>query len=365
MFDIEIEIGELPLPVNNKPAFYVITRIVFILFFSLILLTTSAAVAAKVTLRWDPSNPVPQGYRVFAREVDQAYNYSQPAWAGKKTTCTIYNLDKNTEHFFVVRAHDGNEESSDSNEVHWVPPGSGRDVTPPAWNGATTGIGLAVDSETGGSVTVEFDRARDGVDGRNLKFNVYFAPSKSWDNADWTGNSVIADAAVGAGSTFTHAVTTSGLTNNVRYTFGVRAEDQSGNEDANTRILKATPTVRQTASYNLMLSQIPSRSNAVYLDDAQIVGNIYVFVEPTTNIQRVEFLIDGVSRHTEYSAPYDLSGGETAAANPFDAKGLSNGYHTFSARITKTNGSRETISADVYVNSLNIPAIDKYLSNPV
>ena len=134
---------------------------------------------------------------------------------------------------------------------------------------------------------MEFDTARDGVDGRNLRFNVYYAASGSWNNTDWTRNSVVADAAVGSGSTFTHAVSLSGLTNGVSYTFGVRAEDQSGNEDGNTRTLRATPTVRQTSStYNLMLSQRQNRSDAVYLDDAGVVGNVYVFVEPTTNIQQ-------------------------------------------------------------------------------
>ena len=100
-----------------------------------------------------------------------------------------------------------------------------------------------------------------------------------------------------------------------------------------------------------MISTYRTRSNPKPLDGATVSDTIYVFVEPTTNIQRVEFLIDGVSRHTEYSAPYDLSGGETAAANPFDSKGLSNGYHTFSVRIKKTNNIIEKINARVLLQN--------------
>ena len=339
----------------KKQAFYKTTRIVFILFSLFILMSTSTAVAASVTFRWDPVVPRPDSYRLYAREAGQAFNYNSYDWSGSTTTCTINNLDDQTGHYFVVRARDNGLESANSNQVYLAPAASGSssgDSAPPSWNGATNGIGLVEDNGTGGRVTVQFDTARDGVDRTNLKFNVYYAASGSWNNTDWTRNNVVADAGVGSGSTFTHAVSLSGLTNGVSYTFGVRAEDQSGNEDGNTHTLRATPTVRQTSStYNLMLSQRQNRSDAVYLDDAAVASNIYVFVEPTTNIRSVEFLIDGVLRRTENVAPFDLSGGSLTSANPFNSNGLSNGYHTFSARITKTNGSRETISAEAYVGA--------------
>jgi hypothetical protein len=164
----------------------------------------------------------------------------------------------------------------------------------------------------------------------------------------------VANAAVHTGSTFAHAATISGLNNNVSYTFGVRVEDQSGNEDANTGTLKATPTLVQTQStYNLMLSYAANRSGAVFLNDAAVEGNVYVFVAPTTNIKQVKFYIDGTLHQTENIAPYDLAGSADSGsgANPFNTKNLSDGYHTFSAQVIKTNGSSETISADVYVNT--------------
>ncbi|MFO7716329.1 fibronectin type III domain-containing protein [Desulfosarcina sp.] len=340
---------------NGKPEHHQIGRIGSILcsLFTLLILSASAAMAANVTLRWDPNDHTPEGYRVFARRSDQLYDYSRPDWEGTASSCTISNLEDRTEYYFVVRAYDSSLESADSEEVHYIPPISfdqTQDITAPSWDGATTGIGLTTDTGSGGRVTVEFDTAGDGEEGMDLRFNVYYALSRSWNNADWTSNSVIADAAVTAGSTFAHAVMVSGLTNGALYTFGVRVEDQSGNEDGNTRTLKATPTVRQTSSaYCLMLSAKPDRSTAVYLDDAGVEGNIYVFVEPITDIRRVEFFIDGVLHQTENYAPYDLAGGISNWAKPFNTGNLSNGYHTFSGRITKTNGSRETISADVQV----------------
>ena len=108
---------------KKKQALYNITRIVSILFsLFILLLTTSAAEASSVTLRWDPISGSSDGYRVFARESGQGYNYSQHAWQGSASTCTVNNLQDQTEYYFVVRAFDGSITSTNSNEVHYVPP---------------------------------------------------------------------------------------------------------------------------------------------------------------------------------------------------------------------------------------------------
>ncbi len=228
-----------------KKSFYKITGIVPILVALCLPLATTAARAAGVTLRWDPNTPTPEGYRAFARRSDQAYNYSRPDWEGSAVTCNLNNLEEQAEYYFVVRAYDGYAESADSDEVRYVPSQSakpGADTTSPSWNRATLGIGLAADAASGGRVTVEFDTARDKVDDADLKFNVYYEARASWDNGDWTNNSVVVDAAVSPGSTFAHSISVRGLSNGVAYTFGVRAEDQSGNEDTNTTTMTATPS---------------------------------------------------------------------------------------------------------------------------
>ncbi len=78
--------------------------------------------AANVSLRWDPNHPTPEGYRVFARKGHQIYNYSQPDWEGTAASCTLDNLEGQTEYYFVVRAYHRGLESADSDEVHYIPP---------------------------------------------------------------------------------------------------------------------------------------------------------------------------------------------------------------------------------------------------
>ena len=115
------------------------------------------------------------------------------------------------------------------------------DTTAPAWD-SVAGIGSATDTQAGGSVTIEFGSATDDVDGSNVRYNVYYAQSGSWDNSDWSNNSVLLNVTPTAGATYANAYTVGGLTNGSAYTFGVRVADQSGNEDANTNMAIATPT---------------------------------------------------------------------------------------------------------------------------
>lgn len=73
-----------------------------------------------VTLAWDPNAEEDLGgYRIYAREESEAYNYSQPEWAGMDTQCIVQGFDEYESYYFVVRAVDaeGNE-SGDSNEVY-------------------------------------------------------------------------------------------------------------------------------------------------------------------------------------------------------------------------------------------------------
>jgi chitinase len=88
----------------------------------LIVLTAPVVPAASVTIRWDPNHPAPDGYRVFARKIDQAYDFSRPDWEGATASCTLHHLEGQYEYFFVIRAYDGALESSNSDEAHYVPP---------------------------------------------------------------------------------------------------------------------------------------------------------------------------------------------------------------------------------------------------
>jgi hypothetical protein len=89
-------------------------------------LKASLAFSAPVTLAWDaPTDSSIEGYMVFSRLADQAYDYNAPCWQGSATTCTLSDLDFSLPTYFVVRAYDvsGNM-SADSNEAVYNPPQS-------------------------------------------------------------------------------------------------------------------------------------------------------------------------------------------------------------------------------------------------
>jgi chitinase len=95
---------------------------VFFLSFVIVAVGATAAWSASVSLRWDPNDPTPQGYRIFAREGSQSYNYSNPIWQGSQTTHTLIGLKEGVTYSFVVRAFEGDLESLDSDEVSYTPP---------------------------------------------------------------------------------------------------------------------------------------------------------------------------------------------------------------------------------------------------
>jgi len=85
----------------------------------LLLLAPQSVTALDVTLLWGAARePGLAGYRVFVRQEGERYNYRRPAWEGPETSCTIHNLDDETNYCFVARAFDtsGNV-SRNSNEA--------------------------------------------------------------------------------------------------------------------------------------------------------------------------------------------------------------------------------------------------------
>jgi hypothetical protein len=106
------------------------------------LVPAHSSFALDITLAWDPSTSGVDGYKAFYREAGYAYDYSQPAWEGWETTCTIYGLDDETTYYFVVRAYNELGESGNSNEASTVGAGFGPGT------GLGTGVGIA--AEAGG-----------------------------------------------------------------------------------------------------------------------------------------------------------------------------------------------------------------------
>jgi len=83
-----------------------------LLVFLISLVSAGIAHAFDISFAWDTNTePDLAGYRVFAREEGQNYDYNYPDWDGTETTCTLYGLDDTTTYYFVSRAYDiyGNE----------------------------------------------------------------------------------------------------------------------------------------------------------------------------------------------------------------------------------------------------------------
>ena len=74
------------------------------------------AVDAILAWDYDTSSDV-LGFRVYIRQEDQSYDYSDIAWEGIDTTYTISGLDLNRVYCFVVRAYNEYGESPDSAEL--------------------------------------------------------------------------------------------------------------------------------------------------------------------------------------------------------------------------------------------------------
>jgi hypothetical protein len=79
------------------------------------------AMAASVHLKWDPTDPAPDGYRVLIRAAGSTYNYNTPVWIGTDSDCQLKDLPPGTTYYMVVRAYVGDVQSSDSNEVSYPP----------------------------------------------------------------------------------------------------------------------------------------------------------------------------------------------------------------------------------------------------
>jgi hypothetical protein len=83
----------------------------------LVTLISTSAIAASVTLAWDPNDPTPDGYIIHIRVDGNSYNYNAPVWIGTATSCHVDGLIPGTTYFIVVRAYVGELRSGDSNEV--------------------------------------------------------------------------------------------------------------------------------------------------------------------------------------------------------------------------------------------------------
>lgn len=208
---------------------------------------TAQGFGAAATLSWDhSSSPDVAGYRIYLGS--QSGHYERSVDVGYTTSATIQELSNEMPTYIAATSYDslGNE-SAYSEEVVYQPAAPVPDTSAPVWT-STPGICSARDTRAGGTVVIEFGSATDDRDGSHVRYNLYFAPTVSWNDADWNRNMKVSGVIPTSGTTCAYAFTITGLQNDVTYTFGVRVADQSGNEDANTRTATAAPSTKKPSA---------------------------------------------------------------------------------------------------------------------
>lgn len=80
-------------------------------------LISTSAMAASVSVSWNPNDPTPDGYIILIRADGSDYNDEAPSWVGSATSCRLDGLIPGTTYFMVVRAYVGALQSPNSNEV--------------------------------------------------------------------------------------------------------------------------------------------------------------------------------------------------------------------------------------------------------
>lgn len=139
---------------------------------------------------------------------------------------------------------------------------------------------------------------------------------------------------------------------------------QPGNYTANltilgdqTLVIPVTLTYKPlNATYALKVSTQANRSGSVLLAGSLLKDNVYIHVQPETNLRSVAFYLDrqasGNPDRLETTAPYDFAGTTTKnLALPYGTTLLNDGDHYMSAKITHTDGSSETLQSSFQVNN--------------
>ncbi len=281
-------------------------------------LISQEAYAVNITLEWDANIESDlAGYRVFARVEGDSFDYNNPDWQGTATTCTINDLDDDTDYYFVVRAYDTAEnESVDSNEEHYEAPQNG---VPTANAGPNQTVA------EGDTVTLNGQNSSD--------------PEGAIASYEWTqtaGASVTLLDSTTATPEFTApSVGLSGES----FTFQLTVTDSGGLSDTDTVIINVS-NVNQAPTANAGPDQTVSEGDTVTLNGQ--------------NSSDPEGAIASYGWTQTAGTSVTLSGSTTATPQ-FTAPsvGLSGESFTFQLTVTDSGGLSDTDTVIINVSNVN------------
>lgn len=109
-----------------------------------------------------------------------------------------------------------------------------------------------------------------------------------------------------------------------------------------------------SAPSSLLVSGRPDRGSAKPLEGAKIHGSVHIFVPALDGVRRVAFYINdpsmrGQPSHVATQAPFDLVGGDKAAARPFMSGTLGRGTAVFTAALDLGGGREQILHAHATV----------------
>jgi hypothetical protein len=97
-------------------------RLICISIYYLLVIFPIVVSASEVTLQWSVGEPAPEGYNLYVRDSSASFDYSTPMWSGDDSQFKLTGLTPGETYFFVVRAFNGDQESTNSNEVQYTVP---------------------------------------------------------------------------------------------------------------------------------------------------------------------------------------------------------------------------------------------------
>jgi hypothetical protein len=125
------------------------------------------------------------------------------------------------------------------------------------------------------------------------------------------------------------------------------------------------PAGSSSKTYSLAFSGSSTRTSPCLLQGATVSGDVYGFLNVPSqgSIKQVRFLVDGRDEHVEKKWPFDLKGAVDDAAIAWDTRGVSNGTHEITAKVT-TSRKTTTVVATVTVDN-RVPEPPAPTPNPV